>query len=283
MWLNKFTHDGLKEIARSHLESLEMWLRRIADERMTQTFGTTYETTITNRIRRRVDGLRSREPTRFPRWVDATTFDQIGDIISGQHYDRVFKPLFHAEYPHGNTQLKVVLGVLTKIRNRTAHSNPLSARDVEKAICYSNDLIDLLKSHYKQISMNNQYNVPTIIRYRDSVGNEIHRQNGISRWYGWEVRPGLLFYPGESLSIEITVDSSFEKSEYIIQWTVSNGKDVSEQNDSPILHITFDDGKDVSQSLEITARIIQKKSWHKHSSAFDDALHIIVKVLPPPK
>ena len=101
-------------------------------------------------------------------------------LCTDKFYQLMFKDILIHSYPQGNNEAREFLGRLIPIRNKLSHSNPITIREAEKAICYSNDFIDGVKEYYKKEGKDRMYNVPTIIRIIDSLGNEFNT-NQISR------------------------------------------------------------------------------------------------------
>ena len=93
-------------------------------------------------------------------------------LCTDKFYQLMFKDILIHSYPQGNNEAREFLGRLIPIRNKLSHSNPITIREAEKAICYSNDFIDGVKEYYKKEGKDRMYNVPTIIRIIDSLPNE---------------------------------------------------------------------------------------------------------------
>lgn len=288
MWYIRFSLLELQDISRQHLDTFEFWMRRLVDNRLSEIYGIKYQdaidvngqNVINNGIKRSMQSLLQSEPTRYPRWVDALTLDFLIDILCGNLYVSVFHPIFKHEFQHGAPQLRSSLEKLKGIRNRLSHLNPISARHAEIAICYSNDIIDIIKNYYKQNGMQQKYNVPSIVRYSSSTGLTKDRNHSEAAWYGWNVNEIQEFLPGESIIIEIEVDASFTPDEYEIEWNIWNGRDMSALRNHNKIAITFFKG-DVNENFSLNVRLIQKKEWHRHGK-FDDQLEIKLRVLQPP-
>jgi hypothetical protein len=60
--------------------------------------------------------------------------------------------LKHA-FPHGREEARTFLVRIMETRNSLAHVNAISSRTAEQVICYSNDIIDSLKHHYRDLGM----------------------------------------------------------------------------------------------------------------------------------
>ena len=287
MWYTKFSLLELKDISRQHLDTFEFWLRRLVDNKLTEKYGSDYQNAtdengqkvINNGIKSRTQSLLQSEPTRYLSWVDALTLEFLIGILCGNLYASIFHPIFKQEFPHGAQQLKNFLEKLKVVRNRVSHLNPISTRHTETAICYSNDIIDIIKDYYRQNSMQQKYNVPSIVRYSSSTGLTKDRSHSEAAWYGWIVHEIQEFRPGDSIIIEIEVDASFTPDEYDFDWNLGNGRDLSAHKNQPRLVLTFTD-RDVNENFNVFVRLTQKKDWHRHGE-FDDHLEIKMRVLPP--
>jgi hypothetical protein len=224
-----FSDDERRNIARRHFESVELWLRKIIDQIFSYNYGTEYFSyrfpdgsfLIKSEIRKRVSKLRKKEPSRFTRDIDATTFGQAIQIVTNhEHFNHYFKPALQLAYPHGASEAKAILKQLESIRNKVDHVGCCSARELEKAVCYSNDFIDSVKAFFVSIQMERLFNVPKITRFIDSLGNESHMESiphdASSRIIDWRTRGKTDLRPGDSLRLEIEVDQSFNREDYTI-------------------------------------------------------------------
>ena len=56
-------------------------------------------------------------------------------------------------FPDGREEARTFLNRILAPRNNLAHANAISTRQSEQVVCYSNDVIDSLKQHYRAIGM----------------------------------------------------------------------------------------------------------------------------------
>jgi hypothetical protein len=74
------------------------------------------------------------------------------------------------------------------------------------------DVIEALKAHYRREGLQQQFNVPSVVRVMDSLGHVAHlvsdRLNPAMLDYSTEAAAQLRC--GDTLSIEVTVDPSFD-------------------------------------------------------------------------
>ena len=283
----EYTQEELRLYCRNNIESLETWARRLIHEKMVEKYGNDYVNKqledgnhlVKAEIRKHIQGMMTKEPTRFHRAVDTLFIDQIIYFLCHPvWYKDLFKSALDYIYPQGKDEAREFLNRLVPIRNPLSHSNPITMHDVERAICYSHDFIEGLKKYYKDRGEEQVWNVPRIIKVKDSLGNvfdnatETHGQKSIFR-----VRQEL--HCGDTYTVEIEVDSSFPKSEYEILWRSNQGFRAEQYNDSEKYIINFQE-KDVAQTHSIACKIIQKKNWHKYGY-YDCEIVLHLTVLPP--
>ncbi len=273
-----YSMEDLRAYCRTAIESLELWGRRLIDDLMTEEYGIDYlhanlptgENIISTERLRRLEKRRLDEPQRYLRWVDTLFLDDIRYILCKEmFYQKLFKPALDYIYKQGRKEADFYLQALEPIRNNLSHANPISIRQAEKAVCYSHDFIDGIQEYYKDRGKERMWNVPTIIKITDSLGNQfVNRNNHIDQ----------IFYVGDTYSLNAEIDSSFESSEYDIRWIRRSGRPFTESSNSPRFIITFTD-EDVNEFLSIRCLITSKKNWHKHDYC-DDEMSVSFSVLP---
>ena len=222
--------------------------------------------------------MQTQNPGRFPRPVDTLFIDQIIYFLCKKEwYDLIFKEALDFAYPQGCDEAREFLSRLVPIRNPLSHSNPISIRQVERAICYSHDFVDGLKKYYKSKGEEQVYNVPRIIRVCDSFGNVFNVGNEASSLGVNFIVPQKLSC-GETYSVEIEVDSSFNKNEYNIKWGTTN-HNTKEYADSTKFTMTVIP-QDVGMRTFIWCTVTQKKEWHRFGT-HDSKIALALSVLPP--
>ena len=179
----QMTEHQRHDFARRYVESAEEWLRKLIHYQLSKTNGEEYlskgnwKRDLIEQIIRK----KTKNSAQLDREIDATTFDQAIDILCHPNcWGTEFKVPLHPVYPFGREEARFFLSQLKDIRNEVSHLRNCSMRQLEKAICYSNDLIDAIKAFFKDINMQRVYNVPMIVRYVDSIGNESNL-NGVLR------------------------------------------------------------------------------------------------------
>ena len=174
------------------------------------------------------------------------------------------------------------MGRLLDPRNRLAHANSISLRQAEQVICYSNDIIDSMKAYYAAMGMQQDYNVPLILKVTDSFGNVFHRNeivdprfNFLSKSFREE--PQYFLRPGDILTVEVEIDPAFDPKEYTVSWTIASLQIVI-NNSKMVITITEEH---VGEQLSIECEVRSKKDWHRFGIRGDDLLDLYYKVLPP--
>lgn len=290
--LYKLTDNELRSACREKLESLEYWLRRLIDETLSATYGD-YFSHVDNfgsRLVKKsiVDTLEERlkkEPGRYARKIDAVLLSDAVDIICNPAlFSSHFKEALKLAFPEGRDEARTFMHRLLDARNRLAHANPISLRQSEQVICYSNDIIESLKSYYGEQGMGQEYNVPLILKVIDSFGTLLHRSQAQMTINGeilkrLDSEPSKFLRPGDTLTIEVEVDPAFDPDEYTVSWDSSPPPSKSIPNGpKAVIHIT---PKQVSQMFSIVCEITTKKEWHRLPNGVDDKLFLYYKVLPP--
>jgi hypothetical protein len=272
-----------EEAARRHVDSAESWLRKIIHHELSAALGTTYlsiEGIIKNEIRRQVDEKAKQLGGKLLRPVDATTFDQA--IYLATHpdlYAKFFRSPLSGAYPLGREQALLYLTRLKDIRNAVSHGRGCTARQVEQAVCYANDLVDSLKEHFRKVGMDRIFDVPMIVRYVDNRGNESHL-DGLStdinmRILDWRTKGHGDLYPGEILIAEVEIDQSYDPSSYHVSWSVPGFARVYDTHAK--IEIV---NKHVGEQLSIVFDVATKRDWHRQSGV-DDRLTVVYRVHPP--
>jgi hypothetical protein len=287
MPLNTFSEHDLRHYCKRHIETLENWLRTLIDNRFTNEFGKDYFTfkegednIIKKEIQKKALERKEKESDRYQRLIDATLFEDIVSIICNpQLYRRFFEECFKHSFPEGNDELRTFLNRLLDPRNKLAHSNPISVRQAEQVICYSNDIIDSIKLYYINNQMSKEYNIPTITKIVDSKGNIFFPkvENSISSIFSLQKDTKNTLFPGDIISVEIEIDSSFKNDEYELVWK-KNHEIIKEFSNKTKISIEILK-KDIAENFFIECVINSKEEWHKHTF-YDQSVSLLYKILP---
>lgn len=274
----------LRSICKQKIENLERWIRRIIDANLSATYGKNWinfknqngDFLINSRIRNNVRNIKEKDPERASIEINALYLNDLISILCNEKLFKVaFSDVFKYSFPEGREFIKYMLERLVPIRNKLSHSNPISIREAEQVICYSNDFLDGLKLHYQHIGEEKMYNVPMIIRLVDSFGNEFAEEQ-ISRNETGRGRCKIEheIYSGDIISLEVFIDPSFDSNSYDVKWLVKNSYSYGTK-----LVFRVDDSC-VGVNFVIYCSVISKEhSWHRCTDV-DDSISIIYSVLP---
>lgn len=283
---HEYTQEELRAYCRSCIESLEIWARRFVHEKMVEAYGPNYveaqlpdgSPLLKREILNHISKMQAQNPGRFSRPVDTLFIDQIIYLLCKRElYLSLFKEALDFAYPQGSSEAQEFLSRLVPIRNALSHSNPISVRQAEQAVCYCHDFVEGLKEYYKSKGEEQVWNVPRIIRVTDSLGNtfenpsDTHTQCSI-----FSITTPM--YCGDTYSVTVEVDPSFSPSSYKIFWVNNGAKDARFENKTTF-SITFSTA-DVADWHGITCNIISNKEWHKYRF-YDCSITVHLTVLPP--
>lgn len=283
---HEYTQEELRAYCRSSIESLEIWARRLIHEKMTEKYGKEYVSAtvpgggflIKTEVREHIYKMQTQNPGRFSRPVDTLFIDQIIYFLcKKEFYDSLFKEALDFAYPQGCDEAREFLSRLVPIRNPLSHSNPISIRQVEQAICYSHDFVDGLKKYYEKKGEDRVWNVPRIIKISDSLGNVFDNPidtNGQSSIF--QISNPLRC--GDTYSVTVEIDPAFPSTEYDIIWE-SMGKKNEEFKNRETYSVVLSE-KDVAAIYVIKCKVVSHKQWHKYSY-HDCAIQLHLTVLPP--
>jgi Swt1-like HEPN len=284
MPLHALSDDERRSHCRREIEALELWLRRLVHETFSAAYGAKYldakgedgNKLFNAEMSRHIADRQTKEPSRYSRPIDATTLEDVVKVVcKTQTYNQHFREALRVAYPVGNQEARTFLGRVVEIRNNLSHANPITVHDAARAICYTQDVILSLKEYYAVMNAQNEYNVPSIIRIIDTLGNNHLRTSGESEL---DCRKSGRLYPGSRLTIEVEVDPTFDRSSYRLEWSCfSIGyRDVSDTN-----RFTINiDNSHVQENFRLTCMVISKQDWHRYGYC-DDSFTIVYKVLPP--
>jgi hypothetical protein len=287
MLFNKYTEEEIRGISRQTLETLEYWLRQVIDESMKAKYGSDYLNAKDNgggsilpiKIINKIIERKSVEIERYSRVIDASLLDDLITIICHPKlYDPLFKKYFKFNFPNGINELRLILNRLIDPRNRLSHANPISHRQAQQVICYSNDIIDSIKNYYLENNMYIEYNIPRIIRFKDSFGNEVFfdKTNKFAN-VNFTGKYNSYLRPYDTLEIEIEIDFTFGENEYDIKWM--SPKIIPDFGNTKKISMLIEDHH-VGSEFNIQCRITSTKSWHRMTDGCDDILYAWYKVLP---
>jgi hypothetical protein len=293
MPLHSIPETELRDYCKRAIEGLEVWLRRLIDDRFSAAFGDNYidakksngGNLIGGAISKQLRERQGKEPKRFTRLIDAAFLDDlIALICNPDHYRMYFKDALDGAFGGGGDHLREVLDRLVTPRNALYHANQISVHEAYRVLCYSMDVVQALKDYYAKLNMTQQYNVPTVIRLSDSLGHVVHLSKGNRHPQGlamvdYSNDTSAHLRCGDSISIEVDVDPTFDSSEYDIRWGIANLSGPAPQIVGRKFTLNLTE-QFVSTRFCAVCWVTSKKSWHKLGS-FDDQIDIAYRVLPP--
>lgn len=286
----QFTEDELRAICRTHLESFEKWSRLIVHKILSEKIGKDYffstssdgNYLIKKALIEKANEMMRNEPLRFPKAVDTLFFEDIIYILCKKDfYKDYFSAFLTKMYPEGVNELRTFLNRLIPIRNKLSHTNPFSIRDAEQCVCYCNDFIECVKEYFVMTNQDKDFNIPTIIKVIDSLGNEYLIKEGRAGERLDIIDPNTNkkknFFHNDRFSLDLTIDPSFDDSSYTLQWTPKNGMDVL--NNGKKISVTITDEL-IGDEVILWCRLVTKNKWHRYQS-YDQQLIVHFKALPP--
>jgi len=277
---HNFTQDELRTFCKVQLEAFEKWARLFIDKILSSELGKEYffekncdgnykiKKSLVNSVIQKME----EDPVRFNIPINCLFLEDIIYLLCKEDFYREhFKAHLEKHYPEGKNELSTFLKRLVPIRNKLSHSNPISVREVEQCICYSNDFIDAVKDYFAMTNQNKDFNVPTIIRVNDSLGNEYNIVEGRrgERVDIVDTTTGEInvFHEGDTLSIELTMDPSFAENEYSIEWPMSTDKqryvEITEAGKKVTIKI---EGPNIGEEVVFFCRVVSNKNWHRYTN-----------------
>ena len=287
--LYSFSEEEIRSLCRVNIEAFEKWARTIINSELTKNLGVNYfdlelapnVPVVKKSIRDKTAQMMRSNPQRFHRKIDTLFLDEIIYLLCRNDlYKRFFKDFLDLIYPDGNAEARTYLNRLVPIRNCLSHSNPISIRDAERCICYTNDFIDGVKQYFYDKGEERVFNTPNAIKLNDSLGNEFQLNKDTMFESICINRTGTTqlhqFHLGERYSAWLTLDPSFTPEQYTIEWHIECGRHLG--NDSRLdIEIAEDM---IRERCPIYCTIKSTKSWHRYRG-YDQQFAIVFQVLPP--
>lgn len=291
MPLYAIPEKDLREHCKRAVESLEMWMRRLIHQALSSTYGDNYldatrpdgtrviKAKITNSLKEKLE----KEPARFSTLIDAALLEEeIALICNPLLYKEHFADALSEAFPGGLEEARIFLKRLVPIRNALSHANTISVHDAYRVLCYTHDVIHSLECHYRKMNMQQQYNAPSVIRIADSLGNAVvfspanrHPDRGGAIDFSRD--ENVFLRCGDTLSIEVEVDPTYDPSTYEVEWQLSNiiGPIIRGNRFSLLLEERY-----VSTQFCVVCLVTSKAGWHRLGK-HDDQIDFFYRVLPP--
>ena len=290
--LSNLTVTELRDLSRHHIDTFENWSRRLIDETFKKHYGNDYfdcmikedQPLIRSEIKKRIEQRMMDNPGRFPRKIDAILMEDIEYFLCREDlYNSHFKAILEPFYS-GIAEVRKVLERLIPIRNKLSHGNTISIHEAEQCLCYTGDFVAVFKQHYLTIGKERDYNVPVFLRIKDSLGNDIIREDS---QYAWELHfyghsaPKIQLRSGDQYKLWVEVDSSFDSSFYEIKWIVKQDyTTLIKKGTGNVIEFALTN-KNVSYAPEIVIELTTKRDWHRFHDIDDSIKLNYERVLPP--
>jgi hypothetical protein len=285
----RYSDEEIRSICRTHLESFEKWSRLIIDNLLSDKLGKDYFFTknqdgnflIKKKLVEHATKMMNNEPLRFPKPIDTLFFDDIVYLLCRRDFFKnYFSKFLSKMYPEGENELRTFLNRLIPIRNKLSHTNPFSIRDAEQCVCYCNDFIECTKEYFIMNNQEKEFNVPTILRVVDSLGNEYLIKDGRAG-EGLDIidpitKQKKVFFTNDKFCLDLTIDPSFDDSSYTLNWTPKNGMEVL--NNGKKINVTITDEL-IGEEVILLCRLVTKNKWHRFLD-YDQQLIVHFRALP---
>ena len=265
-------------IARRYTGSAEAWLRRLVHDTLAPD-GATYITggQWSSKLKGDVAAKFRDNPGKYSREVDATTFGQLVAMVCHHEYWPRWSAALATTYPLGVNEARHYLARLRDIRNELSHGGGCSTRQLEQAVCYSNDLADGIKAYFRMLGASRDFDVPAFLRFQDNLGNFTYLTPGPYYRVVDFSTPGLReLSPDDTLVAEVEVDASFDPDFYEVVWWVKTSHEHGEGTAASIKI----ENRHVGERMELQFKLKTKADWHRGHDC-DDVLDIYYRVLPP--
>jgi hypothetical protein len=201
-------------------------------------------------------------------------------MVCHPNFWRSFQPGLQSAYPDGADEARTFLNRIVNIRNDVSHGRICSVRQLEQAICYSNDISDSIKEYFRSQNLTREFNVPTFVEINDNVGNsESISPSAFFRGLDLSGHGRKSLFPGDVLVVEVEVDPSFDGEPYQVEWWLKTRP--GGRGTGPVARIEISN-QHVGERMELQFKLRTAREWHRDSSGYDDVIDFIYKVLPPP-
>lgn len=271
--------DDRNSIARRYVEATEHWLRNLVDFQLS---GGQYISNgpFKNSVKSMVNSIIANSGGGITREVDATTFEQLIYIVCHTSTWPIVSPGLIGAYPNGADEARTFLERIKDIRNHIAHGHYCSTRQLEKAVCYSNDVVDCIKEYFAMKNSNKDFNVPTFVKFMDNHGNQLNISADAIYYYhpyNLSTPAHKKLHSGDQLIVEVEVDPTFDSAHYEVEWILKTKPRGGGRGCVATIDLT---NEHVGGRLEVQFKIKTFNDWHKGGDC-DDCIDFYYTVLPP--
>jgi hypothetical protein len=290
MSLYRINEMDLRDDCKRTIDSLELWMRRLIHLQLSSAYGSGYldalmpggNRVVKKEMAKRLADEAATNRKRYPTPLDAAYLDDVIALICNPELFKLhFSHALRQAFPEGRDEAYTFLTRLIPIRNALYHSNAISVHDAHRVLCYSLDVIASLKAYYSAQNMQQQFNAPTILRLTDSLGHAAtfsaaNRSPDSPGMLDYSRDENSLLYCGDTLSIEVEVDATFDPSTYTVEWTIANVGGAIVQGPKFVLLL---EPRYVSARFCAVCRVKSDAAWHRFGT-HDDQIDIAYRVLP---
>jgi hypothetical protein len=282
MFLNT-TIEETRSLCKEKIESLEYWLRRLIDTKLSEKYGPNYFESINasglpifgQSVQKHASSRMTQDPRRYTRKIDTLLLEEEIKVICKEYSE--FKTAFSKVFVNVN-EARSFLNKIREARNPLYHANPITLRQAEQVYCYSNDILESLKHYYATSGMTKLYDAPLFIKFEDSLGNVRHRQTDTESQdlvYPFQ-DPSSILRVGDILKVSVEIDPAYDPSTYSVRW--SSIPSYSEIGHSASIELKLEEIH-VSSSFQLLCFLKSNKAWHRKGDK-DDLLIVSYRVLP---
>lgn len=281
----RLTTTESNALAKEKIETLEKWLRDLIVYKLGTEFynaqrkdGGYY---IANEELR--EEMKGNNTSNAIGKTNFTTYSEI--ICSKKNFNEAFAEVFKTTYPSNlHSRLYIViteqLQCLAPARNDIMHSRNIKMHDLERVICYSHDIINAIRTFYEIDGKEREFNVPSFVKIKDrNLGIEQYKSNfpsnGSIDFSIWDLTKERGFRVGETILLEVDVDTAFDENEYRVVWEMQEGERFEGKNLNYKIKST-----DIGERYHFICYLYQNKEWHRYVNRFDDMITLVYKILP---
>ena len=289
MALKYIDFDNVRSECRREIENLEIWLRRLVHQTLAP-ISPTYLTleqdgrfVFKKSIRENANNKFVVNADAYARPVDACTFDDVIYIVCHPSiFDSYFKNFLSGAFSLGRNEAQSYLGSLVPIRNNLSHANPITLKQAYRVFFVCGEVIESIKNRYKDLGVQNKFNVPLIQAYRDSFSRNAGPEE-IRRMNNGEATLSFKFikqnewpeaFVGERIDFEVDIDPSFELGSYTVWWTI----DAKKFGEGRSASIVLEDAH-VGEHVRVLCWVKTDHEWHRLNNC-DDVLYVNLKIFP---
>ena len=132
--------------------------------------------------------------------------------------------------------------------------------------------------------MAKEFNIPTVLKVMDSLGNEYLPENkaevgaDVIKIIDPATKQGKVFYSGDKFSVTLEIDPSYPTTDYTINWDKNEGVEILEGGKK--INLTIGNEL-IGEDILIACNVISNHPWHRFNK-YDHKIILKFKALPLP-